>query len=88
LAPPVRFAHRTRRKGATFQNPFGTTKPPHRRAAPRPSRRCCLTWRKPSPATTLAGNLFGPFLFGGYDINNKLPYTENWTFDLQYQAVQ
>ena len=34
-----------------------------------------------------AGNLFGPFLFGGYDINNKLPYTENWTFDLQYQAA-
>ena len=32
-----------------------------------------------------AGNLFGPFLFGGYDINNKLPYTENWTFDVQYQ---
>ena len=33
------------------------------------------------------GNLFGPFLFGGYDINNKLPYSENWTFDLQYQAA-
>ena len=32
-----------------------------------------------------AGNLFGPFLFGGYDINNKLPYTQNWTLDLQYQ---
>ena len=33
-----------------------------------------------------AGNAFGPFVFGGYDIHNKLPYTENWTFDLQYQA--
>lgn len=32
-----------------------------------------------------AGNLFGPFLFGGYDIHNKLPYTQNWTFDFQYQ---
>src|SRR5208282_1580176 len=32
-----------------------------------------------------AGNLFGPFLFGGYDINNKLPYTQNWTLDVQYQ---
>ena len=31
------------------------------------------------------GNLFGPFLFGGYDINNKLPYTQNWTLDFQYQ---
>jgi hypothetical protein len=25
-------------------------------------------------------------LSGGYDIYNKLPYTQNWTFDLQYQA--
>ena len=25
-------------------------------------------------------------MFGGYDINNKLPYTDNWTFDLQYQS--
>ena len=32
------------------------------------------------------GQLFGPFLFGGYDINNKLPYTENWSFDIQYQV--
>jgi hypothetical protein len=24
-------------------------------------------------------------LFGGYDIHNKLPYTQNWTLDLQYQ---
>jgi hypothetical protein len=31
------------------------------------------------------GNLYGPFIFSGYDINNKLPYTENWTIDLQYQ---
>ena len=32
-----------------------------------------------------AGNLFGPVLYGGYDINNKLPSTQNWTLDLQYQ---
>ena len=32
-----------------------------------------------------SGNLFGPFLFGGYDISNKLPYTQNWTLDFQYQ---
>jgi hypothetical protein len=24
-------------------------------------------------------------LFGGYDIHNQLPYTENWTLDFQYQ---
>lgn len=26
-----------------------------------------------------------PFLFGGYDPANKLPYSENWTVDLQWQ---
>ena len=26
-----------------------------------------------------------PFLFGGYDPANKLPYSENWTLDLQWQ---
>ena len=35
-----------------------------------------------------AGNLFGPFLFGGYDINNKLPYTENWTLRSSISGVQ
>ncbi len=25
-------------------------------------------------------------MIGGYDSNNKLPYTLNWTFDIQYQA--
>jgi hypothetical protein len=32
-----------------------------------------------------SSNHFGPLEFGGYDINNKLPYTQNWTLDLQYQ---
>jgi hypothetical protein len=73
-------------KGATFQNPFGTTPPP----APAGSA-AAFQALLPNIAQTIsgdfpAGNLFGPFLFGGYDINNKLPYTENWTFDLQYQA--
>jgi Carboxypeptidase regulatory-like domain len=27
----------------------------------------------------------GPFFFGGYDPNNKLPYSENWNLDLQWQ---
>ncbi len=26
-----------------------------------------------------------PFLFGAYDPKNKLPYSENWTLDLQWQ---
>ena len=72
-------------KGATLQNPFGTTLP----AAP-PQSAAAFTALLPNLYDTLngdypAGNLFGPFLIGGYDANNKLPYTENWTFDVQYQ---
>src|SRR5262249_28665499 len=26
-----------------------------------------------------------PYIFGGYDPSNVLPYTENWTLDLQWQ---
>jgi len=29
-----------------------------------------------------------PFLFGGYDSRNKLPYSKNWTFDMQWQAAE
>jgi len=73
-------------KGATFQTPFGTTAPP----AP-PGSAAAFLKLLPNLAESTdgdypKGNLFGPFLFGGYDIDNKLPYTENWTFDIQYQA--
>ena len=73
-------------KGATFQTPFGTTAP----SAP-PGSAAAFLKLLPNLAETTdgdypKGNLFGPFLFGGYDIDNKLPYTENWTFDIQYQA--
>jgi hypothetical protein len=27
-----------------------------------------------------------PYLFGAYGLNNKLPFTENWSFDVQWQA--
>jgi hypothetical protein len=27
-----------------------------------------------------------PYLFGAYALNNKLPYTENWSLDAQWQA--
>ena len=37
------------------------------------------------PGCWPTGNLFGPFLYGGYDIGNKLPNTQNWTLDFQYQ---
>ena len=71
--------------GATFTTPFGTSAP----AAPPASQAAFLALLPNLSQTTSgnypAGNLFGPFLFGGYDINNKLPYSANWTFDLQYQ---
>ncbi len=85
LAPPF-VSLISAQKGATFQAPFGTTPPP-----PPPGSAAAFLAQLPNISQTESGeypggNLYGPFLFGGYDINNKLPYTENWTFDLQYQA--
>jgi hypothetical protein len=84
LAPPFvspEFAP----SGAMFSNPFGSALP----SAPAGSA-AAFTALLPNISQTISGkypvgNAFGPFVFGGYDINNKLPYTENWTFDLQYQ---
>jgi hypothetical protein len=72
--------------GATLDVPFGTTPPP-----PPAGTAAAFTALLPNIAQTIsgkfpAGNLFGPFLFGGYDPTNTLPYTENWTLDFQYQA--
>jgi hypothetical protein len=71
--------------GATLANPFGNAPPP----TP-PGSAAAFTALLPGIAETISGkfptnNLFGPFLYGGYDVNNKLPYTVNWSFDLQYQ---
>jgi hypothetical protein len=71
--------------GATLTNPFGSIAPP----APAGSA-AAFTAQLPNMAQTISGkyptgNYYGPFLFGGYDINNKLPYTTNWSLDLQYQ---
>jgi hypothetical protein len=76
-------------QGATLSQPFGTTLPP-----PPPATGAAFQAYLPNlqqtacgfPGCWPSGNLYGPFLFGGYDINNKLPYTQNWTLDLQYQA--
>ena len=35
----------------------------------------------------LINNGAAPYLFGAYAANNKLPYTENWSLDLQYQFL-
>ena len=75
-------------KNATLSQPFGTTLPP-----PPPATAAAFLAYLPNleqtacgyPGCWPSGNLYGPFLFGGYDINNKLPYTQNMTLDLQFQ---
>ena len=76
-------------KNATLDQPFGTTLPP-----PPPATAAAFLQYLPNlqqtacgfPGCWPTGNLFGPFLYGGYDTSNKLPYMQNWTLDLQYQA--
>jgi Carboxypeptidase regulatory-like domain/TonB dependent receptor len=88
LAPPFVSAASIA-QGATLDEPFGTTPVPAPEgngagflaSLPNLHQTACGF-----PGCWPTGNLFGPFLFGGYDINNKLPYVQNWTFDLQYQA--
>jgi hypothetical protein len=84
LAPPFVEPVATK-SGANLSVPFGTVAP-----TPPPGSAAGFLALLPNLSQTAsgdwpAGNLFGPFLFGGYDINNKLPYTQNWTLDLQYQ---
>ncbi|HTU33587.1 MAG TPA: carboxypeptidase-like regulatory domain-containing protein [Candidatus Acidoferrum sp.] len=87
LAPPFVEPIATP-KNSNLSQPFGTTEP----AAP-PATAAGFLALLPNlqqtacgyPGCWPSGNVFGPFLFGGYDPNNKLPYTENWTLDLQYQ---
>jgi hypothetical protein len=72
--------------------PFGTTPPP-----PPPKNLNGLISLVPNIAqlknqTTpfcIATNqtFCGPLFFGGYDPSNKLPYTENWLLDLQWQPT-
>ena len=73
-------------------NPFGTAAPP-----PPPSNLsgvAALIHNQsqlsgcPEPVTptcTPTGYANFAFLFGGYDPKNTLPYSENWSFDLQWQ---
>ena len=86
LAPPF-VSPAVAQKGATFTNPFGTTPPPQPAGTAAAFQGLLPNIAQTESGDFPPGNLFGPFLFGGYDINNKLPYTENWTFDLQYQAA-
>jgi hypothetical protein len=73
-------------KGATLNDPFGTTPPPPPSGNAAGFQALLPNLSQTASGKYPAGNLFGPFLYGGYDINNKLPNTQNWSFDLQYQA--
>jgi hypothetical protein len=77
---------------ATFAVPFGTTPPP-----PPPTNLAGVVSLVPnagqlinqtSPYCIQNNESFcGPLFFGGYDPKNRLPYSENWTLDLQWQPV-
>jgi hypothetical protein len=78
--------------GCLAGNPFGATP-----FAPPPSNLsgvAALVYNQsqlsgcPKPVTptcTPTGFANSDFLFGGYDPANKLPYSENWSLDLQWQ---
>ena len=73
-------------------NPFGTTAPP-----PPPQNLSSVTTLLPNladinnqttPFCNATGQFeCGPLFFGGYAPNNTLPYSENWTLDLQWQPT-
>jgi Carboxypeptidase regulatory-like domain/TonB dependent receptor len=87
LAPPF-VEPVAAQEDASLSEPFGTTRPSSPQATASSVRAYLPNLSQTEcgyPGCWPAGNMFGPFLFGGYDISNELPYTENWSFDLQYQ---
>ncbi|GAC1436550.1 MAG: hypothetical protein NVS1B11_22060 [Terriglobales bacterium] len=76
--------------GGSFGQPFGSSPAP-----PPPSNLSQVQTLLPNANLLLANNTAycqsigssgcGPFFFGGYDPRNTLPYSENWTLDLQWQ---
>ncbi len=73
--------------GAPFSQPFGSTPP-----SPPPTSAAAFQALLPNIAQLTSGNFapgnyFGPYAFGAYAGSNKLPYSENWTFGLQYEPV-
>lgn len=77
---------------ATFAVPFGTTAPP-----PPPKNLQGVISLVPNAGQLINQttpyciqnneSFCGPLFFGGYDPKNQLPYSENWTLDLQWQPV-
>jgi hypothetical protein len=62
----------------TLDNPFGTT-PPTINTNP-----ATFISNLPNQAALINGAQ--PYLFGAYGLNDKLPFTENWSLDFQWQA--
>lgn len=62
----------------TLQNPFGTTPPPI------DTNPADFIQNLPNMASLINGG--SPYLFGAYGINNKLPFTKNWSLDFQWKA--
>jgi hypothetical protein len=84
LAPPF-VEPVAAKRGASLSTPFGTTAPAPPSATPASFLAYLPNLSQTASGHFPSGNLFGPFLFGGYDIGNKLPNTQNWTLDFQYQ---
>ena len=62
---------------STSENPFGTARPPV------DTNPADFIKNLPNQTALMSGT--SPYLFGSYAANNKLPYTQNWSLDLQYQ---
>jgi Carboxypeptidase regulatory-like domain/TonB dependent receptor-like, beta-barrel len=84
LAPPF-VQPISGKRNSSIAAPFGTVAPPPPAGSPDQFLGLLPNLSQTESGHWPSGNLFGPFLYGGYDINNKLPYSENWTFDIQYQ---
>ena len=65
-------------KGATLSNPFGSTLP----TPPSGNPQTFYNYLS-NKAGLISGN--PTYNFGAYDMANKLPYTENWSLDMQWQ---
>ncbi|HYK37421.1 TonB-dependent receptor domain-containing protein [Alloacidobacterium sp.] len=77
LQPPF-VQQITATSSSTFENPFGATLPPV------DNNPADFINNLPNQAALINGA--SPYLFGAYGINNKLPYTENWSLDWQWQV--
>ena len=65
---------------STSENPFGPTRPVV------DTNPADFIRNLPNQAA-IVNDGAKPYLFGAYAAANKLPYTENWSFDLQYQVA-